>query len=967
MNPERWQRIETLCLETLERESDERSGFLDAACSGDADLRREVESLLKYAEPADDPLDRSTGEGLTRLVPELIEPALSPGTAIRAYRIEAVLGAGGMGKVYRAVDTRLGRAVALKFLNRLFFADGSERLVREARAAARLDHPNICSIYEVVEDEDGCFIAMQYIEGETLANRISRSPIDVQEALEITSQIADALSEAHAKGIVHRDVKPQNIMITPRGQAKVLDFGLAASVSRIDPSICEVEEVTPLPETEPIAGTVAYMSPEQACGQEVDARTDLYSLTVVLFEMATGVSPFQNTTVALTRDAILNHPPSPPRTINASLPVELERIILKGLEKDRELRYQSAAELLADVQSLSRQFQAEHSTKPPPLVRRTRLHFGYALAALAFASVVAAFVFSRSGVPARDAGRRPYMQLTNFTDSATNPAVSRDGRMLTFIRGPSTFLDPGQVYARFLPDGEPVPLTHDDDRKMAPVFSPDGSRIAYTVLTKSGEWVTRSVSVLGGQPRLMLANAAALTWIGDRRILFSEIKRDQHMAIVAGSESRSDVRDVYVPPTKTGMAHRSHLSPDGRWVLIASEMNTSGWLPCQVVPLEGRQAGRIVGPRQAKCTYAAWSPDGQWMYLSADVGEGFHIWRQRFPDGMPQQITFGATEDEGVAMWPDGRSLVSSVGTTISSIWVHDAGSERQITSAGYGQLPSFSADGKKLYYLLRRSAVRQWASGELWAVDLPTGGQRRILDDISMGRYEVSSDGTRVVFVRTDPGKEGVWIARLDGGVPPTQVSSERAVGAFFGPAGTIVFQAEEGQAEYLFRAREDGSGRQKVIADPIIWVMSVSPGGRWAVVWTQGSTDAPSRPLVAYPLDGGDAVRLCDDCAVVNGPTRGNQPPMLTWSPDGRNLYITFQTLQIPIDRQYETGRTYAVRLARASTLPPAFTDETDVASTPDVLVIPHGAIFPGPTPSLYAYTRTTTHRNIYRIPVP
>ena len=215
-------------------------------------------------------------------------------------------------------------------------------------------------------------------------------------------------------------------------------------------------------------------------------------------------------------------------------------------------------------------------------------------------------------------------------------------------------------------------------------------------------------------------------------------------------------------------------------------------------------------------------------------------------------------------------------------------------------------------------------------------------------------------------PVRKASGFARLDGGLPPAQVSSERAVGAFFGPAGTIVFQAEEGQAEYLFRVREDGSGRQKVTADPVIWVMSVSPGGRWAVVWTQGSADAPSRPLVAYPLGGGDGVRLCDNCAGVNGPTRGNQPPMLTWSPDGHYLYITLQTLT-PIDRQYETGRTYAVRLARASALPPAFTDETDVASIPGVLVIPHGGIFPGPTPSLYAYTRTTTHRNIYRIPVP
>ena len=223
------------------------------------------------------------------------------------------------------------------------------------------------------------------------------------------------------------------------------------------------------------------------------------------------------------------------------------------------------------------------------------------------------------------------------------------------------------------------------------------------------------------------------------------------------------------------------------------------------------------------------------------------------------------------------------------------------------------------------------------------------------------------MVFVRTDPGKEGVWIARLDRGLPPAQVSSERATSAFFGPAATVVFQAEEGQAEYLFRAREDGSARQKVTAEPVITVMSVSPDRRWAVVWTPGSADVPSRPLVAYPLAGGDAVRLCDDCAEVNVFTRGNQPPMLTWSPDGQYLYITFQTLKVPIDSQYETGKTYAMRLARASTLPPAFNHEADVASIPGVQVIPHGGIFPGPRPSLYAFTRTTTHRNIYRIPTP
>lgn len=962
MDPEQWRRIEHLCLDALEHAADERARFLEAAAAGDADLRREVASLLTYAEPTDDPLDRTTGEGVTGLVRELIGPSLPPGTTIGPYRIDAVLGTGGMGRVYRALDTRLGRLVALKFVNRPFFDDGSKRLVREARAAARLDHPNICSIYEVVDDGSHCFIAMQYVEGETLATRIRRSRLDVPEALDIASQVADALAEAHTKGTVHRDIKPQNVIITPRGQAKVVDFGLAASVTHIDSSLGRVDGPARLGQ-EPIAGTLAYMSPEQARGHELDARTDLYSLAVVLFEMAMGTLPFRGATVAVIREAIVNDPPPPMRHINAKFPAELERIILKGLEKDRELRYQSAAELLADLQRLRGPRQAELSPIAAPPVRRSQRHVGYALAVLTFASVVTAFVSSRSGAPSADAERRPYVQLTNFTDSATNPAVSPDGRSIAFVRGSNTFLDSGQVYVKRLTGGDPVALTQDDRPKMAPVFSPDGSRIAYTLLNRSaGGWETWVVPTLGGEPRSLLANAAAMTWITDGRILFSRIRRDQHMVLVRGTENRSEVRDVYVPPTDTGMAHRSYVSPDGRWVLIASEMKASRWLPCRLVSIDGDSPGRTVGPPHS-CTYAAWSPDGRWMYFSADDGSGFHTWRQKLPDGIPEQITFGPTEEEGIAMWPDGRSFASSVGTRVSSIWVHDAGKERRITSEGYGQAPAFSADGQKLYYLLAVSGAQQWAAGKLWSYDLKTGTRERLFPDISMAQYEVSRDGTRVVFARTDPGREGVWLAHLDGRRPPVQLGSESDTRAFFGPHGTVLFEVEEGPAKYVVQVREDGSDRRKVSTEQIIHLYSVSPDRQWAIAWAAGFGDAKN-PLVAYPISGGNPVRLCHNCSTVDGPTVGHNPPMLAWSPDGQYVYIR---LELSRDAPYDTGKTYAVRLAGGSMLPLAFKDEADVASMPGVQVIPHGGIFPGPTPALYAYTRTTTHRNIYRIPVP
>jgi WD40-like Beta Propeller Repeat len=312
------------------------------------------------------------------------------------------------------------------------------------------------------------------------------------------------------------------------------------------------------------------------------------------------------------------------------------------------------------------------------------------------------------------------------------------------------------------------------------------------------------------------------------------------------------------------------------------------------------------------------------------------------------------------------KSFASAVGMTVSSIWVYDQGDERQITFEGYAQLPSFSADGQKLYYLLRDSGVRQWVTGELWVLDLLTGSRKRVFSNISMAQYNVSADGTRVVFVRTDPPKEGVWIAGFDGRLPPVQVTMEPATRAFFGPAGTVVFQVEEeGQAEYLFRISEDGSSRRKVTAEPIIDVISVSPDRRWAIVWTRGSEDSPSRPMVAYPLDDGDPVRLCEKCANSNGPARGQTPPVVAWSPDGHYLYLSFGIWDG--ETAYETGKTFVLPLARPNTLPPAFKGEMDVASMSGVQVIPHGGIFPGPRPSLYAYTRATTHRNIYRIPVP
>ena len=226
-------------------------------------------------------------------------------------------------------------------------------------------------------------------------------------------------------------------------------------------------------------------------------------------------------------------------------------------------------------------------------------------------------------------------------------------------------------------------LTHDGFDKMSPVFSPDGSRIAYTTVDPEYRWDTWTVPTLGGEPQRWLQNASGLVWTGPRQVLFSEIKKAPHMGIVAAEESRIGQRDVYLPMHEHAMAHRSYLSPDGKWVLLVEMDQDHLWAPCRLVPMDGSSPGRQVGPPGAGCTFGAWSPDGKWMYFTAETGGANHIWRQRFPDGQPEQITSGPTEEEGIAMAPDGRSFVTAVGVSSVSLWVHTASGERQISLEG--------------------------------------------------------------------------------------------------------------------------------------------------------------------------------------------------------------------------------------------------------------------------------------------
>jgi serine/threonine protein kinase/tetratricopeptide (TPR) repeat protein len=402
MKPERYRQIEGLYHEALEREPEERAAFLAQACEGDEELHQEVESLLGYDERAEHFIERPPDDvAAAMLAGEQKQSML--GRTLGHYHIVSPLGAGGMGEVYLAEDTRLDRKVAIKFLPAESTADeqAKKRLIREAQAAARLDHPNICSIHEVGE-EDGCsFIVMQYVEGETLAAELRRKAMELAEVVNIASQVGDALAEAHLRGIIHRDIKPGNIMITARRQAKLMDFGLARTVAQRSPTESEAETASLLTEPGTIIGTMPYMSPEQVRGGSLDARSDIFSFGAVLYEMISGRQPFAAESAAATYSAILTLEPPPLARYAAAVPAEMQRIVRKCLEKDREDRYQSARDLLIDLRNLKRESESV-SVISESVAQRARSRLSKPTYAALAVSIVALagimiFVLARGG------------------------------------------------------------------------------------------------------------------------------------------------------------------------------------------------------------------------------------------------------------------------------------------------------------------------------------------------------------------------------------------------------------------------------------------------------------------------------------------------------------------------------------------------------------------------------------------
>jgi Tol biopolymer transport system component len=711
----------------------------------------------------------------------------------------------------------------------------------------------------------------------------------------------------------------------------VLDFGLAKAAAG-EPELgreLSQSSTVAMPDTRVgvILGTATDMSPEQARGVPVDNRADIWAFGCVMYETLTGRPPFTGQTIAETFAAILEREPAW-KALPRATPASIRALLKQCLEKDLTRRLQNIADARSTIE------QAQRGWKPWQVA---------AVAAAVAALAIGTGVWWRA--PAAPPARSEWVQLTQFPDSVIQPALSPDGRMVAFLRARSNSLVPfanGQVYVKMLPDGEPLQLTNDSLAKMSPVFSPDGGRIAYGTFEEPFTWDTWIVPVRGGEPQRWLRNASGVLWTGPRQLLFSEIRKSPLMGVVAADEGRSEQRDVYVPAQAQGMAPLSYPSPDRRWVLLVEMDEHHAWTPCRVVPVDGGGPGRLVGPPGAACTFGAWSPDGEWIYLTSNAGGTNHLWRQRFPDGKPEQITFGPTEEEGVAVAPDGRSLVTAVALSSTSLWLHDGTGERQISVEGDAVDAKFTPDGKTLLYKVVNSLGTYPLPGELCVANLETGRSEVMLPGFRVIDYDVSPDGHHVVMeVAEGDGTSRLWLARLDRRVPHGQIPNVAGRQPRFAPDGDILFRRSDGAATFVYRVRPDGTGMRKTIEQAILLLGDVSPDGRFVVGWSGSSMEL-------FPLNGGPPVPVA---------------AFVSWSRSSSGGTVSFTIGSIA------DGLSFVVPLRPGETLPPM--PAAGLRSVPDIARLPgarrvDAVIVPGPTPDVYAFHRTTTQRNLYRIPL-
>ena len=743
------------------------------------------------------------------------------GQTISHYKVISELGRGGMGVVYKAEDTKLKRFVALKFLRSDVLEDDEhkERFLREAQAAAALDHPNICTVYEIDEVEGETFIAMAFIEGRTVKDKIAERPLKLEEALDITIQTAQGLQAAHEKGIVHRDIKSANLMVTPQGQVKVMDFGLA-----------QLAERSQLTKTATILGTPAYMSPEQAKRQPTDRRTDVWSLGVVIYEMVTGRLPFEGEREDAVAYSIVHQEPEPITAQRVGVPTDLDRLVGKAMAKSPDERYQHVDEMLVDLQSLRKERESRANRQAPApaaLLRGSRAGWYVALAVVGVAVIAAASVWlgvwGPTGEPQAPLQSVP---LTSDPGSEEHPTFSPDGNQVAFAWDGEN-RDNTDIYVKLVAGGRPLRLTTDPAVDSSPAWSPDDSQIAF-LRRSEGSGGIFLVPPIGGierklaeSPHLGAERVSGLSWSPDGKFLAvpDRTSPEEPFAIFLVSVESGAKRRLTSPPAQSLADHSPAFSPDGRTLAFV------------------RQSAAVIAD----------------IYLLQVAG------------GEPRRLTFNDQTTRGLAWTPDGREIVfsSSPGAhSTSSLWRISSfgGMPELLSGTGGGAIsPAISRQGSRLIYSRRTSDLNIWRL-ELSGLTTTRNRPARLIASTRTDWFpRISPDGDRIAFESDRSGSLEVWVCDRDGR-RPVQLTSFAGVNAgspCWSPDGRwIAFDAApDGNPDIYVISADGGSPRRLTTEGSGDIVPSWSRDGKW--IYFSSIRTGISQVWKA-PAAGGEAVQV-------------------------------------------------------------------------------------------------------------
>jgi len=860
MEPQRWQQIDGIFAAALERDGAERAAFLVEACGDDQLLLTEVESLIAHVAPDDLSGVVAAEEAAHLLANEWRRPEM---TSIGPYEVERLVGTGGMGEVYLAHDPRLNRPVAIKLLSHYSGSEEEQirRFRQEGLAVSALNHPNILTIYEIGDFEGQPYIASEFISGVTLRARLGAGGIPLAMAIEIAIQVAGALAAAHEAAIVHRDIKPENLMIRADGLVKTLDFGIAKSTYADELQAHDQFATKP----GAVVGTAPYMSPEQANGLAVDVRSDIWSLGVVLYEMVTGQVPFWGKTAIETISLILQREPAPLASYGLEVPDELESIIAKALTKDREERYQTPKDMLADLRRLKRQMEVvnaristelrrrkftgsrQHSQETDPVSTTTTTfasHSRYRLRSLAVAVlllVAAAMVVAVSWLITHRPNKQPLavvpfheMNISRLTSSGKikHAAISPNGNYVANViqdaKGNSLWVrnlsSPTNVLVAGPSASECVWVT----------FAPDGDSIYYLALDlDKGDTELYRVPAVGGQSIRAAHDVGPVSFSSDRKqMTFIRMQREESRLIVSDADSTNQrtLTTRNQPDLLLMTWNAPAWSPDGKTIACPIRLNDDhgGYDSIVSISVNNGEQKPLTNKHWHHVGQPVWLANGSGLLVTATESATTpdQVWHISLNNGETTRITHDLNDYHGISLTGDSRRLAVVQDQSVSSIWVApdaDAGRAKEIASdKTASEELAWSPDGQIVY------SSNVGDSAEIWVMNSDGSSPRQVTNGArASGGLTVSPDGRYIFFTSDRSGNFNIWRVDANGSNLRQLTSGE---GEFY-PQSTpngewIIFQ--RGDVEPTLWKVPSAGGNEVQVTRTRAWRPAVSADGQ-------------------------------------------------------------------------------------------------------------------------------------------